>query len=198
VWIRPIRRFARASFFGDTLVPRDARVAVGGLLGSPWGARTEAPYLQVGGWARRGDDGVWALDGIAPGRYTLTLFARNWCADEVAVEVPAGGIAEASLVARPGGVVEWEPILPKDDEAEIAFASGDAEFRVGTETVGFGERSRLRLPSFPPGRLSWRLRIARSGVLASEGRRIATYTGTVDVVAGRTVRLPEGPFDGPR
>jgi hypothetical protein len=95
-------------------------------------------------------------------------------------------------------VVEWTPVVPRNHEAEFAFAVGDGEFEVVTEQVGFGRPLGIPLPSFPPGRLRWRVRVAQQGVLASEGRRIATYSGEVTVVAGRNVTLPEGPFEPAR
>ena len=113
------------------------------------------------------------------------------------IDVPAAGLVEAALVASPGGAVEWAPSVPRDHEAEIAFALGDSEFRTATELVGTGAPQSMSLPGFPPGRLRWRVRVAEFGRLASEGRVISSWSGTVDVVEGGTVRLPEGPFDPP-
>jgi hypothetical protein len=184
--------------FGDAAPPPETMVIVGGLPGAPWRSRIWLDDLHVGGYARRSDDGLWALDGIMPGRYTITLYAGHLCSEVLTVDVPSGGVARASLTARPGGVVEWTPVVPRNHEAEFAFAVGDGEFEVVTEQVGFGRPLGIPLPSFPPGRLRWRVRVAQQGVLASEGRRIATYSGEVTVVAGRNVTLPEGPFEPAR
>ncbi|MCE9636373.1 MAG: sigma-70 family RNA polymerase sigma factor [Planctomycetes bacterium] len=176
--------------FPDGRVPESSAVIAGGRAGAPFGPGIWNPDLRIGGQLARQADGSYVNDVVAPGSYRLYLLAHNWCADVVPVEVVAGAIAEARLVARPGGHVRWIPSIPSECEAEIAFAIGDGEFEVLMETVG-GTATPLWLPAFPPGRLRWRLRTARLETLASEGRVVATRQGEVTIVEGATVEIAD-------
>jgi RNA polymerase sigma-70 factor (ECF subfamily) len=178
---------------GRTYVVAERRPACG-----PWINRSTPPDPCLGGVTRCSEDGTGALEGLAPGRYTLSLLARDWYGEAVDVDVPAGDVVEATIPARPGARIDWHPQVPEQSEAELAFATGDGEFRVSAEFPGPSGPNVGDFPCFPPGRLRWRIRVAPCGRLDSEGRRVATYTGEVTLSPGRRVELPSGPFEVPR
>jgi hypothetical protein len=154
-------------------------------MATPGGAGWEA-HGRLRGFTRVDPDGTFTIDGLAPGRTIVRLHAQGVLGEAV-VDVPPAGVADATIVARPAGVLRLRTAspVPAGTARIVVETAKDGEAWRTQMIVGGAAGRRFEHDSvLPAGPTRWRIRfLAGNGDLLESA---PAREGRADLVTGET------------